>query len=258
VNLPVDLPARPDKPRAVGRTHAIDTGQGVAWIDDQLAASGAILDLAKLGWGTSLVTADLAAKIDTYRRHDVDVCFGGTLLELAYLQGRHLDYADWVADHGVTTIEVSDGAVEFSGDDKLKLIEELAARFRVMSEVGSKDAAAIVSPARWVRAIRAELDAGAEYVILEGRESGTAGLYRQTGEIRMGLVDEIVESGIPLDRLVFEAPQKAQQVWLLQTHGPTVNLGNIALGDLIPVETLRLGLRADTLAAVHGSGDATG
>jgi phosphosulfolactate synthase len=160
-----------------------------------------------------------------------------------------------VADQGVTTIEISDGAVEFRGDDKLELIEKLASRFTVLSEVGSKDAAAIVSPARWVRAIRAELEAGAGYVILEGRESGTAGLYRQTGEIRMGLVDEIIESGIPLERLVFEAPQKAQQVWLLQTHGPTVNLANIALSDVIPVETLRLGLRADTLVDVHGGDD---
>jgi phosphosulfolactate synthase len=255
VSLPVDLPARPAKPRATGRTHAIDTGQGVGWIEDQLAVSGSLVDLAKLGWGTSLVTADLAGKLDAYRRHEVEVCFGGTLFELAYLQGRHLDYADWVADQGVATIEISDGAVEFQGDDKLKLIEMLAGRFTVLSEVGSKDAAAIVSPARWVRAIRAELDAGAAYVILEGRESGTAGLYRQTGEIRMGLVDEIVESGIPLERLVFEAPQKAQQVWLLHTHGPGVNLANIALGDVIPVETLRLGLRADTLVDVHGGDD---
>ena len=186
MSLPVHLPARPAKPRTIGRTHAIDTGLGVGSIEDQLAVSGNLVDLAKLGWGTSLVTADLGAKIDTYRRHQVDVCFGGTLFELAYLQGRHLEYADWVADQGVTTIEISDGAVEFRGDDKLELIEKLASRFTVLSEVGSKDAAAIVSPARWVRAIRAELEAGADYVILEGRESGTAGLYRQTGEIRMG------------------------------------------------------------------------
>ena len=255
MSLPVHLPARPAKPRTIGRTHAIDTGLGVGSIEDQLAVSGDLVDLAKLGWGTSLVTADLAAKIEAYRRHQVDVCFGGTLFELAYLQGRHLEYADWVADQGVTTIEISDGAVEFRGDDKLELIEKLASRFTVLSEVGSKDAAAIVSPARWVRAIRAELEAGAGYVILEGRESGTAGLYRQTGEIRMGLVDEIIESGIPLERLIFEAPQKAQQVWLLQTHGPTVNLANIALSDVIPVETLRLGLRADTLVDVHGGDD---
>jgi phosphosulfolactate synthase len=255
VSLPVHVPARPAKPRTIGRTHAIDTGLGVGSIEDQLSVSGPLVDLAKLGWGTSLVTADLAAKIEAYRRHQVDVCFGGTLFELAYLQGRHHEYADWVADQGVTTIEISDGAVEFRGDDKLELIEKLASRFLVLAEVGSKDDSAIVSPARWVRAIRAELEAGAGYVILEGRESGTAGLYRQTGEIRMGLVDEIIESGIPLERLVFEAPQKAQQVWRLQALGPTVSLANIALSDVIPVETLRLGLRADTLNDVHGGGD---
>ncbi len=124
VSLPVHLPARPAKPRTIGRTHAIDTGLGVGSIEDQLAVSGDLVDLAKLGWGTSLVTADLAAKIEAYRRHQVDVCFGGTLFELAYLQGRHLEYADWVADQGVTTIEISDGAVEFRGDDKLELIEK--------------------------------------------------------------------------------------------------------------------------------------
>jgi phosphosulfolactate synthase len=257
VNLPVDVPARPGKPRTTGRTQILDKGHGTTWLTDQLAVAGPYVDLAKLGWGTSLVTSNLTEKIDVYRRHDIDVCFGGTLLELAYVQGTLDRYADWVEALGIETVEVSDGTVTIPGDEKLRIIEKLAGRFTVLSEVGSKDATAIVSPARWVRSIRAELEAGARYVILEGRESGTAGMYRQTGEIRMGLVDEIVEAGIAPERLVFEAPTKAHQVWLIEFAGRDVNLGNITLDDVIPLETLRLGLRADTLLAFHGP-DAAG
>ncbi len=256
MTVPVELPPRAGKPRQIGRTQILDNGHGTAWLDDQLEVAGAYVDLAKLGWGTSIVTPNLQAKLEVYRRHDVEVCLGGTLMELAYLQGRMAEYADWAESIGVSSVEVSDGTVVMSSDDKLRWISELAKRFTVYSEVGSKDAAAIVSPVRWVRAIEAELDAGVAYVILEGRESGTAGMYRQSGEIRMGLIDEIVESGVPIERLIFEAPNKAQQVWLLMYAGSDINLGNIHVDDVISVETLRLGLRADTLLHIHDA-DAT-
>lgn len=252
MNTPVAVPPRPQKPRATGRTQVLDTGIGTQALADILEVAGPFIDLAKLGWGTGVIVANLEAKLDLYRSHDIDVCFGGTLLELAYLQDRMADLVAWLRELAVLSVEVSDGTVVMPESDKLGLIEELASEFTVYSEVGSKDADAIVSPARWVRAIRSELRAGASYVILEGRESGTAGLYRPAGEIRTGLIDEIIESGIDVDRLVFEAPVKTHQVWLLKHFGADINLGNIALPDVIPLETLRLGLRGDTLLRFHG------
>lgn len=251
MNLPVLVPIRNAKPRVDGRTHIIDKGLPVGLIQDQLRLGGEYVDLVKLGWGTSVLTPKLHEKLDAYRAHDVEVCFGGTLFELAYLQGRVDEYVAWLRELNVTTVEISDGVLEMDGSAKAALIEKLSADLIVYSEVGSKDAAAIVSPARWVRSIKEDLAAGAVSVILEGRESGTAGMYRETGEIRMGLIDEILESGIPVDRLVFEAPTKAQQVWLIKHIGPGINFGNIAPEDALPLETLRLGLRADTLLTIH-------
>jgi phosphosulfolactate synthase len=253
VNQPLTLPPRAEKPRTIGRTHIIDKGSPVGLIADQLEVSSGFVDLVKLGWGTSVITPNLAIKLDTYRSRDVEVCFGGTLFELAYLQRRVDEYVDWLGELGVSCLEISDGTLEMEGSDKLTLIDRLSAKLTVFSEVGSKDAAAIVTPARWVKSIRDEIAAGAQYVILEGRESGTAGMYRESGEIRMGLIDEILDAGIPVDRLVFEAPTKAQQVWLIKHIGPEINLANIALEEALPLETLRLGLRADTLLDMHGT-----
>jgi phosphosulfolactate synthase len=246
------LPPRPPKPRTTGRTHAIDKGAGPAAVADLLAVAADHLDMVKLGWGTAVVTAGLEEKIATYRRHDVDICLGGTLWELHHLQGRLDEYAAWMKGLGLTTMEISDGALALDPAEKADLISRFAGDFTVLSEVGSKDADAIVTPAEWVAAIRRELGAGAAYVILEGRESGSAGMYRPSGEIRMGLIGEIIDAGIDVDRLVFEAPQKAQQVWLLERVGPDINLANIALDEVVSVETLRLGLRADTLLRLHG------
>lgn len=250
-SLPVEVPSGPAKPRAVSRTHVIDTGQGVRWIEDQLELSGSFIDSAKLGWGTSMVTSGLEQKLDAYRSHDIEICMGGTLFELAYLQGKVSEYADWLRFHGVQSVEVSDGSINMEGAEKLKAIAQLSKEFKVYSEVGSKDADAIVSPARWVAAIRAELAAGAVQVILEGRETGTAGLYRKSGEIRTGLIDEIFDSGITSDQIIFEAPVKEHQVFLIKLVGSDVNLANIAIGDALSLETLRRGLRGDTLLQFH-------
>jgi phosphosulfolactate synthase len=242
----LDLPKRAAKPRDVGLTHVMDKGHGLAQIESLFAGCGDYVDIVKLGWGTSYVTRNLREKLALYRELGVPVVLGGTLLEVALGQNRFDEWRAWVSDLGLTHVEVSDGAITLDHDEKLDYIERLARDFTVLSEVGSKDAAAVVAPYRWVEMITSELAAGAWKVITEARETGTAGLYRPDGEIRTGLVDEIVHS-IDADRLLFEAPQKAQQVWFITTFGPNVNLGNIPPEEIIPLETLRLGLRADTL-----------
>jgi phosphosulfolactate synthase len=248
----LSLPARSAKPRVQGRTNVLDKGTPPAQLDDELRVSGPYVDLAKFGWGTALVTPCLAEKIDVYQRHDVDVCLGGTLFELCYLHGELDRYEAFVGELGLSVVEISNGTLDIAPSVKLQLIERFAANHRVVSEVGSKDATAIVSPARWVEEIKNELDAGAEQIILEGRESGSAGMYRGSGEIRMGLIQEILDAGIAPERLIFEAPQKHQQVWLIERIGSDVNLANIPLSEALSVETLRLGLRADTLSFFHG------
>jgi phosphosulfolactate synthase len=240
------LPERAAKPRQIGLTHVLDKGESLAEIEGLFAACGDYVDIVKLGWGTSYVTRNLRDKLALYVSLGVPVVLGGTLMEVAISQGRIDDYRRWVTELGLTHVEVSDGSIVLDHDDKLALIASLAKDFTVLSEVGSKDTTAVVAPYRWVQAIETELEAGAWKVITEARESGTAGLYRPDGEIRTGLVDEIVHSIDPT-RLLFEAPQKAQQVWFIKTFGPNVNLGNIHPDEVIPLETLRLGLRADTI-----------
>ena len=245
------LPERAAKPRQVGLTHVLDKGQSLSEIEGLFAACGDYVDIVKLGWGTSYVTRNLREKLALYASLGVPVVLGGTLMEVAISQGRIDDYRRWVSALGLTHVEVSDGSITLDHDEKLAIIVSLAKDFTVLSEVGSKDAAAVVAPYRWVHAIEAELEAGAWKVITEARESGTAGLYRPDGEIRTGLVDEIVHSIDPT-RLLFEAPQKPQQVWFIKMFGPNVNLGNIHPEEVIPLETLRLGLRSDTLGFEHG------
>lgn len=247
----LDLPNRPEKPRTTGRTQLLDKGQGLTAIRDLMDVAAHTIDLVKLGWGTSLVTRQLAEKVACYHEYDVDVGLGGTLLELVYLKGRVEEFRSWLLELGIRTVEVSDGAIRMPEEDKLALIARFTEDFTVYSEVGRKDASVVVTPARWVKAIKRELEAGAKAVILEGRESGTAGMYRQSGEIRMGLVDEILDADIPLESLIFEAPNKENQVWLMRHLGTSVNLANIHPDDALAVETLRLGLRADTLLDLH-------
>lgn len=249
---PVRVPTRPEKPRTEGLTSILDSGLGLAALRDLLEVAGPFIDIAKIGWATSLVLSDLSERLALYRSFGIDPCFGGTLFEYVTLTDQLENYRKMLQQHGIEWVEVSDGSIEIDEIDKLRAIERLSADFRVLSEVGSKDSSAIVSPARWVRAITNELDAGASIVILEGREAGNAGLYRSSGEMRTGLVDEIIEAGIPKHQLLFEAPLKQHQVYLIQTLGPEVNLGNIAPDDAVPLETLRLGLRSDTLLSLHG------
>jgi phosphosulfolactate synthase len=241
----LDLPARSAKPREQGITHVLDRGLSVAEVDGMVEVAGSMVDFVKLGWGTALATGNLEAKLERYRAHDIPVVLGGTLTELAISQRRLDGLVSYVRELGLRHVEISDGTIALDHDEKLRLIERLAADFVVFSEVGSKDDTKIMAPYRWVEQISSELEAGAWKVIAEARETGTAGIYRADGEVRMGLIDEIAHEVDP-GRMVFEAPQKEQQVWFIERFGPEVNLGNITPSDVLSLETLRLGLRSDT------------
>lgn len=241
----LDLPPRTAKPREQGITHVLDSGLSVAEVDSMVEVAGEAIDIVKLGWGTAVVTENLLPKLARYREHAIPVVLGGTLTELAIAQDRVEQLVAWLHELGLRHVEVSDGTLELPHERKLELIERLARDFTVLSEVGNKDADFVMAPYVWVEQIESELAAGAWKVIAEARESGTAGIFRANGEVRTGLVDEIAHS-IPVERLLFEAPRKEQQVWFLRRFGHEVNLGNIAPRDVLSLETLRLGLRADT------------
>jgi phosphosulfolactate synthase len=224
----------------------IDRGLSVAEVDGLLEVAGEIVDVVKLGWGTALVSSNLKPKLERYSEHGVPVVLGGTLTELAIRQGRVEGLVAWLRELGLRHVEISDGTIAIDSAVKRGLIERLAGEFIVLAEVGSKDADFIMAPYVWVEQIEADLDAGAWKVIAEARESGTAGIYRADGEVRTGLIDEIAHAIDP-GRLIFEAPLREQQVWLLRRFGTDCNLGNIAADDVLSLETLRLGLRSDTV-----------
>ena len=227
-----------------GLTHVLDKGLGPRGWEDVLETAGDFIDIVKLGWGTAFVTKNLERKLEVLREKPVVI--GGTFFEVVYARDRLDDYKRWLNELGLTYVEISDGTIDIPRERKLELIEEFARDFTVLSEVGSKDAEAIFAPYQWVEWIKGELEAGAWKVITEGREGGTAGIYRPTGEMRTGLVDEIVHS-IDFHDLIWEAPSKSSQAWFIKQFGPEVNLGNIPADEVIPLETLRLGLRGDTL-----------
>jgi phosphosulfolactate synthase len=250
----LDLPARPGKPRTQGLTHVIDKGLNLRVIEGLFDTGGQYVDLVKLGWGTSYVTNNLEKKIALYRSFETPVVCGGTLFEAVYARGKLDEFKAWLLEQRFSHVEISDGTLEIPRERKLELIREFAADWTVLSEVGSKDEEVVYAPYQWVEWIKEELEAGAWKVITEGREGGTAGIYRPTGEMRTGLVDEIVHE-IELGDLIFEAPTKASQAWFVKQFGPNVNLGNIPPEEVIPLETLRLGLRGDTLREVLLSGE---
>ena len=236
----------------------IDRGLSVAEVDGLLEVAGSCVDVVKLGWGTALVSANLKQKLARYAAREIPVVLGRTLTELAIRQGRVEGLIAWLRELGLRHVEVSDGTIAIDPAVKRELIQRLAREFTVLAEVGSKDVDFIMAPYVWVEQIQRDLDAGAWKVIAEARESGTAGIYRASGEVRTGLIDEIAHAVDP-DRLIFEAPQRAQQVWLLKRFGSECNLGNIAPNDVLSLETLRLGLRSETVDRFalgdRGSGD---
>jgi phosphosulfolactate synthase len=235
------------EPRTGGLTHVIDKGLGPRAWEDILETSGPYIDVVKLGWGTAYVTPNLGRKLELLR--DKRVVIGGTFFEAVWACGKVDEYKRWLGELGLTHVEISDGAVEIPREEKLALVADLARDFTVLSEVGSKDSAVEFSSDEWTSWLREELDAGAWKVITEARETGSSGIFTSGGEMRTELIAEIGDA-VDLDDVIFEAPTKAAQAWFVKQFGPTVNLGNIPPDEVIPLETLRRGLRADTLKEV--------
>jgi len=239
------MPERTARPRTNGLTMIMDKGLGLDEVRNFLSTSLPYVDIVKLGFGTSYVTSNLKEKLAIYKEHNVPVYFGGTLFEAFIIRDQFQDYIDAMKEYGIDHVEVSDGSMDIDHKEKCKYISELAKHATVLSEVGSKDAANIIPPYKWIELMRAELEAGSSYVIAEAREAGNVGIYRGSGEVREGLVQEILTQ-IPSEKIIWEAPQKAQQLYFLELLGANVNLGNIAPHEVIALEAMRIGLRGDT------------
>jgi phosphosulfolactate synthase len=241
------VPPRSLKPRNEGLTMVMDKGLSVREVEDMLSTSADHIDIVKLGWATSFVTPNIENKLAAYREANIPVYFGGTLFEAFVVRNQFEDYMRILDKYDLQLAEVSDGSITLPHEEKCEYISKLAQRGKVLSEVGSKDAEKIFAPYKWIQMMKAELEAGAWKVIGEAREGGNIGLYRSSGEVRQGLVDEIIHA-ISAENIIWEAPQKSQQVYFVKLVGQNVNLGNIAPNEIIPLETIRLGLRGDTFA----------
>ncbi len=239
------IPVRTQQPRHYGLTMVMDKGLSLREAENFLSIGAPHTDIVKLGFGTSFVTPNLRDKIELYQQHNIPVYFGGTLFEAFIIRNQFDDYIAMCKDYNIDVIEVSDGSIEIPHTEKCGYIEKISKFAKVFSEVGSKDAAHIIPPYKWIELMSAELNAGASYVIAEAREAGNVGIYRGSGEVREGLVQEILTK-IPAEKILWEAPQKAQQLYFLELIGCNVNLGNIAPSEIIPLEAMRIGLRGDT------------
>jgi phosphosulfolactate synthase len=241
----LDLPARTRKPRDHGLTHVLDKGLPVEALEQLLEQAGHLIDVLKVGWGIAYIDPTAKQRVARCDAAGVTVTLGGTLLEICAAQGKVDQLRRWAADLGVHAVEVSNGLERLSTEAKCALIRSLTDEFVVLAETGAKDGHAPVVADQWLAEMEADLAAGARWVIAEGRESGTVGIYDERGKVREELVEAIV-SRVPVERVIFEAPQKHQQVWFITHLGPDVNLGNVPTSEVIALETLRLGLRADT------------
>jgi len=239
------IPERNIKPRENGITMVMDKGLSIREAENMISVAGPHIDIVKLGFGTAFVTPDLRTKIEVYQAAGLPVYFGGTLFEAFLIRDQFEDYISMMRDFNIQHVEVSDGSIVIPHAEKCGYIEKLTKYGTVLSEVGSKDAAHIIPPYKWIELMRAELEAGSSYVIAEAREAGNVGIYRGSGEVREGLVQEILTQ-IPAEKIIWEAPQKAQQLYFLELIGCNVNLGNIAPSEVIPLEAMRIGLRGDT------------
>jgi phosphosulfolactate synthase len=240
-----NIPERTQKNRTYGLTMVMDKGMGLEGTRDFLSVAAPYVDIVKLGFGTAFVTNNLRETIAIYQEYDIPVYFGGTLFEAFLVRNQFDDYLNVIKEFGLKHVEVSDGSITIPHIEKCGYVEKLAKHVTVLSEVGSKDATHIMPPYKWIELMKAELEAGATYVIAEAREAGNVGIYRGSGEVREGLVQEILTQ-IPYEKIIWEAPQKAQQVYFLELLGANVNLGNLAPGEMIPLEAMRVGLRGDT------------
>ncbi len=244
VNLPF-LPDRTEKPRQSGLTMVMDKGISIRQAEDMMETSADYIDYVKLGFGTSVVTKNIKEKIKLYQKNNIKVYLGGTLFEAFVIRNKFDDYEKFIASLGIDSAEVSDGSITVDHDKKCEFISKLAKNYTVLSEVGSKEEGVIIHPARWIKMMQAELDAGASQVIAEARESGNVGIFHKNGSAHTLLINRIVNK-IKLENIIWETPQKPQQVYFLKLFGSNVNVGNIGVDDVIPLETLRLGLRGDT------------
>jgi phosphosulfolactate synthase len=245
----LQLPERTSKPRSAGITMIVDGGIPTQYFADVVESGSAYLDFVKFGWGTALVTKDLDVKIGVLRDLGIDFYFGGTLFEKFVLQDRLDDFRDLCHQHSCRFVEVSNGTIDLTNSEKAGYIRKLSDEFQVISEVGFKDAerSENLPPSRWIECIHEDLDAGAHLVTLESRESGKSGICRPNGELRFGLIEEMLTSGIRAEVLLFETPSTELQCFFVKRIGPNVNLGNIPVTSILGLETIRLGLRADTL-----------
>lgn len=239
------IPERTAKPRNYGLTMVMDKGLSLQEAKNFLSISAPHVDILKLGFGTSFVTPNLREKIEVYQAANIPVYFGGTLFEAFLIRNQIDDFIAVIKDYGIKHVEVSDGSITIPHAEKCGYIEKLSKITTVLSEVGSKDAEHIIPPYKWIELMNAELSAGASYVIAEARESGNVGIYRGSGEVREGLVQEILTQ-VPSEKIIWEAPQKAQQLYFLELIGCNVNLGNLAPSEVIALEAMRVGLRGDT------------
>lgn len=244
IQLPF-LPERTNKPRESGITMVMDKGISLRQAEDMLENGSDFIDFIKLGFGTSVITKNVKEKIKLYQRNNIKVFVGGTLFEAFVIRNKFTDYIKFIDSFGIDSAEVSDGSININHAQKCEYISKLAKNFTVLSEVGSKEEGVIIHPARWIKMMQAELDAGSQKVIAEARESGTVGIFHKNGSAHTLLINRIVNK-IKLENIIWETPQKAQQIYFLKLFGCNVNVGNIAVDDIIPLETLRLGLRGDT------------
>ncbi len=239
------LPKRPKKTRKNGVTMVMDKGLSLRQAEDLIVSAGEYIDFIKLGFGTSVITSNLAEKIKLYAKADIKTYFGGTLFEAFLIRDMFDEFCSYLDKYKIETVEVSDGSIEINHDKKCEYIRKLSENFTVLSEVGSKEEGVIIHPGMWIKMMNKELDAGSWKVIAEARESGTVGIYRSSGHAHTSLVSKITAS-VKQESIIWEAPNKKQQVWWIKQLGANVNLGNIAPHEAIPLETLRLGLRGDT------------
>lgn len=245
----IDIPKRELKPRDYGLTILIDNGFSTNFFTDVIESHSEFIDFVKFGWGSALVTQDIDLKIEVLKEYSIDFFFGGSLFEKSLLQNRLDEFHNFCKDKGAKYMEISNGTIDISNSEKAKFIKEFSKDFTIFSEVGYKDSlkSQELHPKKWIEYMREDLEAGAKRVITESRESGKSGICRANGEVRYGLIEEILESEINIRDIIFEAPNKSLQIYFIEKIGSNVNLANISFNDVISLETLRVGLRADTL-----------
>ena len=239
------LPERPSKPREHGLTMMMDKGLSVRQVENFINAGGEYTDLVKFGFGTAYLTKDNETKVKLFQEAGMKVYLGGTLFEAFLIRDAVDDYKRLLDRWNIDTVEISDGSIVLPHQKKCELIADFAKDYTVLSEVGSKEEGILISPGKWISMMQTELEAGSWKVIAEARESGTVGIYRPSGTAHVALVNKII-SQVPPESILWEAPMKSQQVWFIKLLGANVNLGNINHFEVIPLETLRLGLRGDT------------